>query len=62
MKTLGIIGGTGIDKLDGLQLVDEHAVETPYGDPSRLIQEGRLGQTRLFSCSDTVARGPYRRT
>ena len=48
MKTLGIIGGTGIDKLDGLQLVDEHAVETPYGDPSRLIQEGRLGQTRLF--------------
>lgn len=48
MKTLGIIGGTGIDRLDGLQLVDEHAVETPYGDPSRLIQEGHLGQARLF--------------
>lgn len=48
MKVLGIIGGTGIDQLEGLQLVDNHAIETPYGDPSRVIQEGRLGDTRLF--------------
>ncbi|TDG14014.1 S-methyl-5'-thioinosine phosphorylase [Seongchinamella unica] len=48
MKVLGVIGGTGIDQLDGLQIVDNHAIETPYGDPSRLIQEGRLGDTRLF--------------
>ena len=48
MKILGVIGGTGIDQLEGLQIVDNHAVETPYGDPSRVIQEGRLGSTRLF--------------
>lgn len=48
MKVLGVIGGTGIDQLEGLDIVENHAIETPYGDPSRLIQEGRLGKTRLF--------------
>ncbi|RLQ23106.1 S-methyl-5'-thioinosine phosphorylase [Seongchinamella sediminis] len=48
MTVLGIIGGTGIDQLEGLEIVDNHAVETPYGDPSRVLQEGRLGSTRLF--------------
>ena len=48
MKLLGIIGGTGIEQLDGLKIVDSHAVDTPYGDPSRVVEEGRLGDTRLF--------------
>lgn len=48
MKVLGIVGGTGIDQLQGLRIVENHAVETPYGDPSRVIQEGRLENTRLF--------------
>ncbi|MEP4148134.1 MAG: S-methyl-5'-thioinosine phosphorylase [Halioglobus sp.] len=48
MRTLGIIGGTGIEQLDGLEIVDSHAVDTPYGDPSRAVEEGRLGNTRLF--------------
>ena len=38
MKTLGIIGGTGIDQLEGLEIVDSHAVETPYGDPSLAVE------------------------
>ncbi|MFT4518533.1 MAG: 5'-methylthioinosine phosphorylase [Halioglobus sp.] len=48
MKPLAIIGGTGIDELEGLEVVQSHAVETPFGDPSRDIQEGRLGDIPLF--------------
>ena len=48
MKTLAIIGGTGLDQLDGLQILQSHPVETPFGAPSQPIQEGRLGAVRLF--------------
>lgn len=48
MKVLGIIGGTGIDQLQSLEIVDSHALETPFGAPSRPVQEGRLGKQRLF--------------
>lgn len=48
MKSLAIIGGTGIDQLDGLEIIESYDVETPYGEPSRLVQEGRLGSTRLL--------------
>lgn len=48
MKRLAIIGGTGIDELEGLEIVDSHALDTPYGAPSRAIQEGRLGGVTLF--------------
>jgi 5'-methylthioinosine phosphorylase len=43
-----IIGGTGIDELDGLEVVRDHRVQTPFGDPSRAIQEGRLGDAPIF--------------
>ena len=48
MKPLAIIGGTGIAELDGLEVLQEHVVQTPFGAPSRAIQEGRLGNTQLF--------------
>jgi 5'-methylthioinosine phosphorylase len=48
MKKLAVIGGTGIDELEGLEIVQSHAVTTPYGEPSRPVQEGRLGETKLF--------------
>jgi 5'-methylthioinosine phosphorylase len=48
VKPLAIIGGTGIDELDGLEVVREHSVQTPFGAPSRQIQEGRLGDATLF--------------
>ncbi len=40
MSSLGIIGGTGIDQLDGLQLLRTHQLDTPYGAPSMAIAEG----------------------
>ena len=48
MTTLAIIGGTGVDELDGLQLTGSHDVTTPYGASSRPVQEGRLGDVRLY--------------
>ena len=48
MSALAIIGGTGLDELDGLEVLREHALETPYGAPSRPVQEGRLNDTTLF--------------
>ncbi len=48
MKPLAIIGGTGIDELEGLEVLSEHRVETPFGAISRPIQEGRLGSTTLY--------------
>jgi 5'-methylthioinosine phosphorylase len=48
MNPLAIIGGTGVEELEGLEVVRDHSVETPFGKPSRTIQEGRLGEATLF--------------
>lgn len=48
MKQLGIIGGTGLSQLRGLEIKAEHSVSTPYGDPSTAISEGNLGGSRIF--------------
>ncbi|HUO55366.1 MAG TPA: S-methyl-5'-thioadenosine phosphorylase, partial [Rhodoblastus sp.] len=43
---LGIIGGSGVYDLPGLEDVREDAVATPWGEPSDLLRFGRIGQTR----------------
>ena len=48
MKKLAIIGGTGIDDFAGLELKGEHNPETPYGLPSRPVQEGLLGKRSVY--------------
>ena len=45
-KTLGIIGGSGLYELDGLQDKAEIDVDTPYGKPSDVIVTGRLHGVR----------------
>lgn len=45
---LGIIGGTGIYQLEGLEVVGEHDVDTPFGKPSAPIIEGKRGNRTLF--------------
>src|SRR5258708_28121939 len=32
--TIGIIGGSGLYQMEGLTVLDEHKIETPFGDPS----------------------------
>jgi 5'-methylthioinosine phosphorylase len=48
MKQLGIIGGTGLSELRGLQITAGHTVSTPYGAPSTAVAEGELDGTRIF--------------
>lgn len=46
---LGIIGGTGIYALDGLDIIERHRIQTPYGSPSGAVIRGRLsGQELCF--------------
>jgi 5'-methylthioadenosine phosphorylase len=46
--TIGIIGGSGLYALPGLEEIGRHDVETPWGRPSDTILEGRIGDTRLL--------------
>jgi 5'-methylthioinosine phosphorylase len=48
VKSLAIIGGTGIDQLDGLEITATRELDTPYGAPSRAIQTGTLGTVQLL--------------
>lgn len=43
----GIIGGSGLYRMDGLQDVEEVHVPTPYGDPSDAIVTGTLEGVRV---------------
>lgn len=49
-SAVGIIGGSGLYQLEGLDDVKEHAVKTPFGDPSDVIFGGILRVARcIFS-------------
>lgn len=46
---LAVIGGTGIYSIEGLTVIEEHDVETPFGSPSAAIVRGEyLGKEILF--------------
>ncbi len=48
METMiGIIGGSGIYEIDGLENARWQTVETPWGKPSDQILTGRLGGTKM---------------
>ncbi|MFQ5922863.1 MAG: S-methyl-5'-thioadenosine phosphorylase [Anaerolineales bacterium] len=40
--TLGVIGGSGLYSMDGLQIVETREVSTPYGPPSSPLTIGEL--------------------
>ena len=44
---LGIIGGSGLYALEGLETVRREAVETPWGAPSALLTHGTLNGVEL---------------
>lgn len=44
---LGIIGGSGIYGLPGIEDVVERRVTTPWGEPSDALRIGRVGATRV---------------
>lgn len=44
---LGVIGGTGLYKMEGLEGVESMQVETPFGAPSSAITIGRLSGKKI---------------
>ncbi|MFQ5465512.1 MAG: S-methyl-5'-thioadenosine phosphorylase [Thermodesulfobacteriota bacterium] len=46
-KVIGVIGGSGLYDMEGLEGVEEVAVSTPFGDPSDAYITGSLGDVRL---------------
>jgi len=45
--TIGVLGGSGLYELDGLEDAAWRAVDTPWGSPSDELLFGRLGHVRL---------------
>ena len=46
---LGVIGGSGFYRMDGVRVVREHDVDTPFGRPSDLLVEAEIdGRTVVF--------------
>ncbi len=46
---VGVIGGSGLYDMEGLEVVEQRRLETPFGDPSDAFLIGRLeGQTVAF--------------
>jgi len=50
-KVIGVIGGSGIYDLPGLEDVQEISVDTPFGAPSDPYITGRLGDAKLVFLS-----------
>ncbi len=45
---LGVVGGSGLYQMDGLERIAEHRIDTPFGSPSDALIEGWIGDTQLF--------------
>jgi len=40
---LGVLGGSGLYAMEGLETLEERSIETPYGSPSDSLRIGRIG-------------------
>lgn len=44
---IGIIGGSGLYEIDGVEIIDEVEIDTPFGKPSDKIMIGQLGDRKV---------------
>ena len=44
---VGVIGGSGVYDLPGLENIREENIETPWGAPSEALRFGTIGETRV---------------
>jgi 5'-methylthioadenosine phosphorylase len=44
---IGVIGGSGLYRMEGLSHTVEHRIDTPFGAPSDVLVSGRLGEARV---------------
>jgi 5'-methylthioadenosine phosphorylase len=47
MSRIGIIGGSGLDKMEGIRNVKEIEVDTPFGDPSDKLIVGTIEEREV---------------
>jgi 5'-methylthioadenosine phosphorylase len=47
-ENLGIIGGSGIYQMEGIEIIKEHMIETPFGRPSDAVIEAKLSDEVFF--------------
>jgi len=47
MERIGIIGGTGMERLEGFEPLEERDVDTPFGKPSAPLLIGKLEQREV---------------
>jgi len=47
-RTVGVIGGSGLYAMEGLEDVQETSVDTAFGAPSDAVISGRIGKTRYL--------------
>lgn len=45
---LGVIGGSGVYQIEGLSMVKEHDIVTPFGKPSDHVIEGDIDGRKVF--------------
>lgn len=48
MQEIGVIGGSGVYQMEGVEIVNEHQIHTPYGDPSDVIVEAAINGQKCF--------------
>jgi 5'-methylthioadenosine phosphorylase len=48
---IGVIGGSGLYQMAGLEQIREIQIKTPFGKPSEKFLKGRLGKTELIFLS-----------
>jgi len=51
MATIGLIGGSGLEKLNLFREPEEIVMETPYGDPSSTFLKGGMGRNTVYILS-----------
>ena len=51
-QILGVIGGSGIDKIDELVFIKNHKIDTPWGKPSGSILECKFNDLKIFFYTD----------
>lgn len=48
MRTIGVIGGSGLYAIEGLENVEKHVVDTTFGQPSDEVVSGTFGDVRML--------------
>ena len=56
---LGIIGGSGVYDLPGIEDMREERIGSPWGEPSDVLRLGRIGETEVAFFNGSVSENQY---